>query len=205
MSTRERRTSGRSALPKTIAHRSVLVSSASSKIFVLSAYASPLPADVSGATVVENSLSELSEIVVTSQRRAENLQTLPLSVTAATASELLNEGVTDTASLSLAVPGLSYTLGGNSAEPFIRGVGTTIVSVGNEASVATYVDDVYISSINAQLFELANIDRIEVMKGPQGTLFGRNATGGVNQVITRAPSFTLSLTGNHYCAYEKGQ
>jgi hypothetical protein len=63
-------------------------------------------------------------------------------------------GVTDMALLSLAVPGLCYTLGGNSAEPFIRGVGTTIVSVGNEASVATYADDVY-SSINAQLFELA--------------------------------------------------
>jgi iron complex outermembrane recepter protein len=141
---------------------------------------------------VENPQSQLNEIVVTSQRRSENLQTIPLSVTAATASELLNEGVTDTASLSLAVPGLSYTLGGNSAEPFIRGVGTTIVSVGNEASVATYVDDVYISSINAQLFELANIDRIEVMKGPQGTLFGRNATGGVIQVITKSPSFTPS-------------
>jgi iron complex outermembrane receptor protein len=130
--------------------------------------------------------------VVTAQRRSENLQTIPLSGTAATAIELLNEGVTDTASLSLAVPGLSYTLGGNSATPFIRGVGTTIVSLGNEASVATYVDGVYISSINAQLFELANIDRVEVMRGPQGTLFGRNATGGVIQIITKDPSLTPS-------------
>jgi iron complex outermembrane receptor protein len=161
-------------------------------IFVLSAYASPLWAEVSGVTVVDNPQSQLNEIVVTSQRRAENLQTIPLSVTAATASELLNEGVTDTASLSLAVPGLSYTLGGNGATPFIRGVGTTINSVGNEASVATYVDGVYISSINAQLFELANIDRVEVMKGPQGTLFGRNATGGVIQIITKDPSLMPS-------------
>jgi outer membrane receptor protein involved in Fe transport len=68
-------------------------------IFVLSAHASPLSADVSGVTVVENPQSQLNEIVVTSQRRSENLQTIPLSVTAATASELLNEGVTDTASL----------------------------------------------------------------------------------------------------------
>jgi hypothetical protein len=83
--TRERRTSGRSALPKTIAHRSVLISPASSIIFVLSAYASPLSADVSGVTVVENPQSQLNEIVVTSQRRSENLQTIPLSVTAATA------------------------------------------------------------------------------------------------------------------------
>jgi iron complex outermembrane receptor protein len=87
---------------------------------------------------------------------------------------------------------LSYTLGGNAATPFIRGVGTTVNSVGNEASVATYVDGVYISSINAQLFELYNIDRIEVLKGPQGALFGRNATGGVIQVITKDPSFTPS-------------
>jgi iron complex outermembrane recepter protein len=186
-------------LPKTVAHRFVLISSASSIIFVLSAYAGPQPADVSratadvsGAAVVENHPGQLNEIVVTSQRRSENLQTIPLSVTAATATELLNEGVTDMAALSQAVPGLSYTLGGNSATPFIRGVGTTVNSVGNEASVATYVDGVYISSINAQLFEINNIDRIEVLKGPQGTLFGRNATGGVIQVITKDPSFTPS-------------
>jgi outer membrane receptor protein involved in Fe transport len=87
-------------LPKTIAHRSVLISSASSIISVLSAYASPLPADVSGAAVVENHPSQLNEIVVTSQRRSENLQTIPLSVTAAIATELLNEGATDTIALS---------------------------------------------------------------------------------------------------------
>ena len=136
-------------MPKTIAHRSVLISSASSIIFVLSAYASPLPADVSGAAVVENHPSQLNEIVVTSQRRSEHLQTIPLSVTAAIATELLNEGATDTAALSQAVPALSCTLGRNAATPFIRGVGTTVNSVGNEASVATYVDGVYISSINS--------------------------------------------------------
>ncbi len=132
--------------------------------------------------------AQLSEILVTAQRRSENLQNVPLSVTAASASELLNEGVTDTASLSLAVPGLSYTLGSNTGTPFIRGVGTTVL--GSEASVATYVDGVYISSISALLFDLNNIDRVEVLKGPQGTLFGRNATGGVIQVITKDPSFT---------------
>ena len=104
----------------------------------------------------------------------------------------MNEGATDTVALSQAVPALSYTLRGNAATPFIPDVGTTVNSVGNEASVATYVDGVYISSINAQLFELYNIDRIEVLKGPQGALFGRNATGGVIQVITKDPSFTPS-------------
>jgi len=137
--------------------------------------------------------ARLEEIVVNSQRRPEAVQSVPLTVTAATATDLLNQGVTDTASLSLAVPGLSYTLGGNAATPFIRGVGTTIDSVGNEASVATYVDGVYISSINAALFNLYDIDHVEVLKGPQGTLFGRNATGGVIQIITKDPSFFPSL------------
>jgi iron complex outermembrane recepter protein len=135
----------------------------------------------------------LEEIIVNSQRRPEDLQSVPLTLTAATAGDLLNQGVTDTASLSLAVPGLSYTLGGNAATPFIRGVGTTIDSVGNEASVATYVDGVYISSTNAALFELYDIDHVEVLKGPQGTLFGRNATGGVIQIITKDPSIVPSL------------
>jgi iron complex outermembrane receptor protein len=80
----------------------------------------------------------------------------------------------------------------NGGTPFIRGIGTTTGAVGNESSVATYVDGVYIGSINASLFELNNIDHIEVLKGPQGTLFGRNATGGVIQIITRDPSFASS-------------
>ena len=107
MPTRERRTSVRSALPRTIAHRSVLISSASSTIFVRSAYASPLWDDVSGVTVVENPASQLNEIVVTSQRRSENLQTIPLSVTAATASDFLNEGITDNDHTDVRQSGLS--------------------------------------------------------------------------------------------------
>jgi iron complex outermembrane recepter protein len=136
--------------------------------------------------------SQLEDIIVTAQRRSENLQKLPLAVTTVSGTDLLNEGISDTASLSLGVAGLSYTQGANAATPFIRGIGTTGNTVGNEASVATYVDGVYISSTNAQLFELDNVDHIEVLKGPQGTLFGRNATGGVIQIITKDPSFTPS-------------
>jgi iron complex outermembrane recepter protein len=149
-------------------------------------------ADPTGGPAMKDDQGQLEEIVVTSQRRPENLQTVPLTVTVASGTELLNAGVTDTGSLSLAVPGLSYTQTGNSATPFIRGVGTTTVSAGAESSVATYVDGVYISSVNASLFELNNIDRVEVLMGPQGTLFGRNATGGVIQIITKDPSFRPS-------------
>lgn len=136
--------------------------------------------------------SQLESVVVSAQRRTEPLQSIPVAVTTVNSTELLNEGVTDTPSLSLAVPGLSYTQGSDSATPFIRGIGTTTSAVGNEASVATYVDGVYISSVNALLFELNNVDHIEVLKGPQGTLFGRNATGGVIQIITKDPSFAPS-------------
>jgi iron complex outermembrane receptor protein len=149
-------------------------------------------ADPTDSSAPNDAQGQLEDIVVTSQRRPENLQAVPLSVTVASGTELLNAGVTDTGSLSLAVPGLNYTLVTNSATPFIRGVGTTTATPGAEASVATYVDGVYISSINASLFELNNIDRIEVLKGPQGTLFGRNATGGVIQVITKDPAPTPS-------------
>lgn len=167
---------------KTIAKRSRLLTSTSLAFIALTAQAN------STASFAEDGdPGQLTEILVTAQRRPENLQYVPLSVTAASAGELLNEGVTDTTSLSLAVPGLSYTVGANTGTPFIRGVGTTVL--GSEASVATYIDGVYISSISALLFDLNNIDRVEVLKGPQGTLFGRNATGGVIQILTKDPSF----------------
>ena len=145
-----------------------------------------------GTSAAKEDEGPLEEVIVTSQRRLENLQTVPLSVTAVSGTELLNEGVAETAALSQAVPGLSYTVTGFSATPYIRGVGSTTASAGAEASVSTYVDGVYLSSLDASLFELNNIERIEVLKGPQGTLFGRNATGGVIQIITKDPSSTPS-------------
>src|SRR3546814_10514331 len=72
----------------------------------------------------------------------------------------------------------------------LRGVGSNLADPTSEPSVATYVDGVYISSPQANFFSFNNIERIEVLKGPQGTLFGRNATGGVIQVVTRDPSQT---------------
>ena len=137
--------------------------------------------------------TRLEEVVVTAERRPENSQAIPLAVTALSAADLSSAGVTNTTSLSLAVPGLMYMQGANTATPFIRGVGTTATSVGAEGGVSTYVDGVYVSSLNAALFELNNVERIEVLKGPQGTLFGRNATGGVVQIITRDPSFMPSF------------
>src|SRR5262249_42713854 len=97
-------------------------------------------------------------------------------------------GVTDAQSLAGLVPGLLFNRQANASIPFLRGVGTPVSESGDEPSVALYIDDVYIPAGSASLANFTSIDHIEVEKGPQGTLFGRNATGGVVQVFTRNPT-----------------
>src|SRR5579863_617390 len=119
----------------------------------------------------------LAEVIVTAQRRVQNLQDVPITVTALRASELANKGIQNTLQLAEVVPGLSFTSVAGSTQVRIRGVGTNSFGPGIENAVATYIDGVYIESTAGEFFDLANIERVEVDKGPQGTLFGRNATG----------------------------
>jgi iron complex outermembrane recepter protein len=135
----------------------------------------------------------LVEIVVTATRRKESLQNVPLSVTAATAETLAASGITSTSDLSELTPGLVVNVANGWVEPFIRGVGTTANSTGLSSPIAVYVDDVYYAAPTGTLFSFNNIASVEVDRGPQGTLFGRNATGGVIQVTTRTPSHTAEL------------
>jgi iron complex outermembrane receptor protein len=135
----------------------------------------------------------VSEIVVTAQRRSEKLQDVPIAVSAVTAAQLSSTGTVDTQSLQLAVPGLTINRTGNEGNVFIRGVGTNLVGPNVEQAVAIYVDGVYYASPEASIFGFNNIDRIEVLKGPQGTLFGRNTTGGVIQIITKDPSHSPAM------------
>jgi iron complex outermembrane recepter protein len=137
--------------------------------------------------------SQLVEIVVTAQRRAERLQDVPISVSAITGADLQSQSLRSTLDLSAVVPGLDVTINGSSGILYIRGVGQNDGSPNAEAAVATYVDGVYIASSIANLPRFNDVDRIEVLKGPQGTLFGRNATAGVIQIITRDPSDTPSV------------
>lgn len=134
----------------------------------------------------------LDEIVVTAQKRAENMQDVPLAVSAVDAKALSAMGVSGTEDLNVAVPGLNFTNGVGSGLPFIRGVGTSDTSPGNENAISIYVDGVYIPSSTAGIFDFNNIDRIEVLRGPQGTLFGRNASGGIIHVITKDPDLVDS-------------
>ncbi len=129
----------------------------------------------------------LPDIIVTAQRTSQSLQRVPIAVTAVTAADLASRQVTNSLSLDTAVPNLTLTENGVSATPFLRGVGSNQSNPNDEASVATYIDGVYIPSVTGNIFKFNNVERIEVLKGPQGTLFGRNATGGVIQIITRDP------------------
>ena len=138
------------------------------------------------AVVNENGIEE---IVVTAQKRAENLQNVPISITAITARTLERSGITGINAIAQLTPALNFTSPVSQLSPILRGVGTAAAAIGNSASVATYVDGVYIPAMSGSMFEFNNIERIEVLKGPQGTLFGRNSTGGVINVITRDPTF----------------
>ncbi len=130
----------------------------------------------------------LTEIIVVAQKRAENLQKVPISIEALTPERLAASGVQTFQDLSSAVPGLTMLNVSGSISPRLRGVGTSTVEAGIEPAVATYVDGVYYAYSADLVLDLSDVSKVTVLKGPQGTLFGRNATGGVIQIDTREPS-----------------
>ncbi|UZW57514.1 TonB-dependent receptor plug domain-containing protein [Sphingobium sp. JS3065] len=129
----------------------------------------------------------LHDIVVTAQRREQRLQDVPVAVSTVDTEALAAGGIVSTDGLEQSVPAVSMTRQLSGATPYIRGVGTQSVSAGNEPAVAFYVDGVYYASPYANIFNFNNIEQVEVLRGPQGTLFGRNATGGLVHVRTRDP------------------
>jgi len=143
--------------------------------------------------------SQLDEIVVTARRREETLQTTPISITALTAQSLEQRNVDDVTKLSQVVPNLnllSSTAFGASrtAFAFIRGVGQTEVFVQNDPGVGIYVDGVYIGRSQGSVFDVLDLARVEVLRGPQGTLYGRNTIGGAINLISTPPSAEQSFT-----------
>jgi iron complex outermembrane receptor protein len=144
----------------------------------------------------------IAEIIVTAQRRSESLENVPISITAATAEMLTARGVNSMRDMIAAAPSVTLVTVAGYLQPRVRGIGNAAVGPGFEGGVAVYVDGVYQAAPQANMFSLANIERVEILKGPQGTLFGRNTTGGLIQVITRQPSHdfggTASVTAANY-------
>ena len=137
--------------------------------------------------------AQIEEVVVTAQRRAESMQDVPITVSAVTADTLRTLGAIDVLDLASTAPGLY--VGRQLASPliYLRGIGTTSTQGGQESPTALYVDGVYYAELPGLNFSFNNIERIEVLKGPQGTLFGRNATGGLVQIVTKDPSQDAQL------------
>ncbi|HWU02853.1 MAG TPA: TonB-dependent receptor, partial [Novosphingobium sp.] len=134
------------------------------------------------------------DIVVTAQKRAERLQDVPLAVSAVGADMLAKRQINDTNSLVAAVPSLTFQQGANPTNTTfrIRGIGTALFGQGVESSVSTVVDGV-VAARQAQGFsDLVDVERVEVLRGPQGTLFGKNASAGVVSVTTARPSKVLT-------------
>lgn len=149
------------------------------------ALAQDAPAPPQGASTAD----QIEEVIVTAQKRSESAQSVPVSIIAFSGETLQRQGINNVDNLAVVTPGLTFgRVGPGAGTPFLRGVGSNITSPGSEAAVSTYVDNVYVGSQYASIFSFNNIASIEVDKGPQGTLFGRNATGGVIQITTKDPS-----------------
>ena len=129
----------------------------------------------------------LGDIVVTAQRRSERLQNVPAAITAFSGDQLEALNIQSTKDLTKVTPGLNMTQSIYSPQPTIRGIGTRGVQAGDESVVPIYLDGVYQSFLNGLFTDLNSVERIEVLKGPQGALLGRNATGGAINIITRTP------------------
>lgn len=137
---------------------------------------------------------ESVNIIVTATRRASPLSDVPIAVSAVTAQAMQNSGATDIRALNQLAPSLLLSSTGTEANASarIRGIGTVGDNPGLESSVAVFIDGVYRSRTGAGLNELGEIERVEVLRGPQGTLFGRNASAGLINIISKAPEFKLA-------------
>jgi iron complex outermembrane recepter protein len=143
------------------------------------------------ALASQQASAQLEEVVVTAQKRVESLQDVPVAVSAFQSEQLQNFGIDSTQALQMVTPSLVFNNRGPVAQPFIRGIGTTLSLLGLEPSVATYVDDQYYPRPVGSIMELPDLERVEILKGPQGTLYGRNATGGAIRIVTRDPGDEL--------------
>lgn len=133
----------------------------------------------------------LEEITITAQKRAESLQDTPLAVTALSGEVMEEFARNGVASLAFQTPSVAYSEAGGEAQLYIRGIGSNLFSVGADPSVALNLDGIYLGRTNMGLMQFLDVERVEVLRGPQGTLYGRNATGGAINILSRMPTETF--------------
>jgi iron complex outermembrane receptor protein len=156
------------------------------RFWVLAAAALATPGIVTAQD--ESGGRALEEVVVTAQRRAESLQDVPLAVSTLSADDLTNSGVNVVQNLSRLTPGLEVNRYAQFVSLFLRGVGTRYANLGLEPTVGLYFDDLYSARSTVGVLDFVDIDHVEVLKGPQGTLYGRNTTAGAIRIITKDPT-----------------
>jgi iron complex outermembrane recepter protein len=168
----------------------LFVGVATAALLIPSAMASAQTAGAADAVEATDS----GEIIVTAQKRSERLIDVPMSISAVQGDTLVKVGILQTTNLQQTTPGLVTVNTGFGFVPVIRGINSSGTSPGDASNVALYLDDVSVGAPIAGFFDLSDIERVEVLKGPQGTLFGRNATGGAIRIFTRRPSFEAKAT-----------
>lgn len=149
-----------------------------------------------GAVAKASEMGMVEEVIVTAQKRSESIQDVPIAMTALSGDALAARGIESVLDLSSFSPGL--TVGATSlgqAQVTIRGVGAENITVSGDPGVAVHIDGHYVQSSSYALRDFMDIERVEVLRGPQGTLYGRNATGGSINIITKRPSDEFELSG----------
>ncbi|WP_162527147.1 TonB-dependent receptor [Sphingomonas solaris] len=155
------------------------------------------PAVISSGPLASAAANDTAgDIIVTAQRRVERLENVPLSITALPAATLSQAGITRFQDLGNISAGVQVSRGGAFTQPSIRGVTTLTTGVGYENNVAVYIDGFYQPDTVGINGDLVNVTDVQILKGPQGTLYGRNATGGAILVNTAAPSDTFTGSVN---------
>lgn len=153
-----------------------------------------------GTSVAHGQTMTIDEVIVTATKRSENLQTVPVAITALSGDQLQDKGIFDVLSLDRAVPGLKINNSGNDPQPILRGAG---VAGTTDVAVPYYVDGIYRPHSGQGLVSYLDVERVEVLRGPQGTLFGRNTYGGLIDIVTKKPTtdkfdYGAALTGGSY-------
>lgn len=161
------------------------------------AAAQTAPADSAPAASTSDQVG-LDDIVVTAQRRTQNVQDVPIAISAISGDSLTKAGIRDPRDLTLLVPNLSFQAGtaATTTSLFIRGVGIGDFNSNTTGAVGVYVDDVFLGANAGKLFNVFDSEGIEVLKGPQGTLYGRNTTAGAIRFSSRKPSDTWQADGS---------